>query len=97
MKKYLLPLALVATVSLLTGCDGSLSQSDTPYYTAVFQCSLKNSDTGWCFATPARIYSTDYSYVGKGSVQDYLAPGGRVCIANTGGCAEINVNVDERE
>ncbi len=97
MKKTLLPLAFVATIPLLNGCDGSLSQSDTPYYTTVFQCTLKDSDTGWCFATPTRIYSTDYSYVGKGSVQDYWVRGGRVCIANTAGCAEINVNVGERE
>ncbi|CAH5168552.1 hypothetical protein WJF09_001012 [Klebsiella pneumoniae] len=97
MKKSLLSLALMTTLPLLNGCDDSLSQSDTPYYTTVFQCSLKDSDTGWCFSTPSRIYSTDYSYVGKGRIQDYLVPGGHLCVANTSGCASVNVNVDERK
>ena len=53
----LLPLALVATLPLLNACNDSLSESSTPYYTTVFQCSLKDSDTGWCFATPSPSYA----------------------------------------
>ncbi len=57
MKNSLLPLALVATLPLLNACNDSLSESSTPYYTTVFQCSLKDSDTGWCFATPSPSYA----------------------------------------
>lgn len=87
---------IIVGISLVAGCGGDLDGEGPAYYTTAFQCDMKHSDTGWCFSTPTKIFSSDYKYVGKGAVQDYIIPNGQLCVANANGCISVNVAVKDR-
>lgn len=88
--------AVTAFALVVSGCGKQLSGEGPAYFTTAFQCEQKHSDDGWCFATPSRVYSSDYKFVGKGSVQDYIIQNGKICVANGDGCIAVHVEVKDR-
>ncbi|WP_415887577.1 hypothetical protein ACMXYO_05675 [Neptuniibacter sp. QD37_6] len=88
---------VIAISFLISGCSDSLSGEGPIYFTTAFQCEHKFSESGWCFSTPSRIFSSDYKFVGQGSVQDYIVENGKVCVSNTEGCIKINVEIADRK
>lgn len=97
MKKGLCLTAVFTACLVMAGCDSKLSGSGPPYYTTAFQCKQKHSSSGWCFATPSKVYSSDYLLVGKGSVQDYIINNGKLCVTNKEGCISAYVEIKDRD
>ena len=95
--KILYAVCAVSVTLAISGCKHKLSGGGPEYNTTAFQCEMKHSDTGWCFATPTTVYTSNYVRVGKGTVQDYIVSNGKMCVANTDGCIRVTVEIKDRE
>jgi hypothetical protein len=95
--KIVCAIYVVSVTIAISGCKQKLSGLGPEYYTTAFQCDMKHSDTGWCFATPTTVYTSNYVRVGKGTVQDYIVPNGKMCVANTEGCMRVTVEIKDRK
>lgn len=97
IQKAVIAILMASALTSITGCEKKLNGAGPEYYTTAFQCDMKHSNTGWCFATPTRVYSSEYKLAGKGAVQDFIIPNGKVCVSNTEGCIPVHVEIKDRE